>query len=41
MSSVVEVRNLTKSYGSVMAVNQVSFSIDARKIPRIAQRGCS
>lgn len=32
MSSVVEVRNLTKSYGSVMAVNQVSFSIDARKI---------
>jgi len=29
MSSVVEVRNLTKSYGSVMAVNQVSFSIEA------------
>jgi len=32
MSSVVEVRNLTKSYGSVMAVNQVSFSIEAGKI---------
>jgi ABC-2 type transport system ATP-binding protein len=32
MSSVIEVRNLTKSYGSVMAVNQVSFSIEAGKI---------
>jgi len=32
MSKVVEVRNLTKSYGSVMAVNQVSFSIEAGKI---------
>lgn len=32
MSNVVEVRNLTKSYGSVMAVNQVSFSIEAGKI---------
>jgi ABC-2 type transport system ATP-binding protein len=32
MSSVVEVRNLTKSYGSVMAVNQVSFSIETGKI---------
>ncbi len=32
MSKVVEVRQLTKSYGSVMAVNQVSFSIEAGKI---------
>jgi ABC-2 type transport system ATP-binding protein len=32
MSDVVEVRNLTKSYGSVMAVNRVSFSIEAGKI---------
>ncbi|HKV01827.1 MAG TPA: ATP-binding cassette domain-containing protein, partial [Ktedonobacteraceae bacterium] len=32
MSKVVEVRNLTKSYGSVLAVNQVSFSIEAGKI---------
>ncbi len=32
MSKVVEVRQLTKSYGSVLAVNQVSFSIEANKI---------
>ena len=32
MSEVVEVRNLIKSYGSVLAVNRVSFSIDAGKI---------
>ena len=32
MSTVVEVSHLTKSYGSVMAVNQVSFSIEAGKI---------
>ena len=32
MSKVVEVRQLTKSYGNVMAVNQVSFSIEAGKI---------
>ena len=32
MSNVVEVRQLTKSYGSVLAVNQVSFSIEAGKI---------
>jgi ABC-2 type transport system ATP-binding protein len=32
MSKVVEVRNLTKSYGGVLAVNQVSFSIEANKI---------
>jgi len=32
MSTVVEVRQLTKSYGSVLAVNQVSFSIEAGKI---------
>ena len=32
MSNIVEVRNLTKSYGSVMAVNQVSFSIETGKI---------
>jgi len=32
MNNVVEVRKLTKSYGSVLAVNQVSFSIEAGKI---------
>ncbi len=32
MSNVVEVRQLTKSYGNVTAVNQVSFSIEANKI---------
>lgn len=32
MSNVVEVRNLTKSYGRVLAVNQVSFAIEANKI---------
>jgi ABC-2 type transport system ATP-binding protein len=32
MSNVVEVRNLTKSYGNVIAVDQVSFSIEAGKI---------
>ncbi len=32
MSRVVEVSNLTKSFGRVMAVNQVSFSIEAGKI---------
>ncbi len=32
MSNVVEVRNLTKSYGNVTAVDQVSFSIEANKI---------
>src|SRR5436305_13800259 len=32
MSKVLEVRNLTKWYGSVLAVNQVSFSIEAGKI---------
>jgi ABC-2 type transport system ATP-binding protein len=32
MSKVVEVRNLTKSYGSVLAVKQVSFFIEAGKI---------
>lgn len=32
MSKVVEVRNLTRSYGNVLAVNQVSFSIEANKI---------
>jgi hypothetical protein len=32
MSTVVEVRNLTKSYGGVTAVDQVSFSIEAGKI---------
>ncbi len=32
MSKVVEVRQLTKSYGSVLAVDQVSFSIEAEKI---------
>ncbi len=32
MSNVVEVRQLTKSYRNVTAVNQVSFSIQANKI---------
>jgi ABC-2 type transport system ATP-binding protein len=32
MSTVVEVRQLTKSYGGVTAVDQVSFSIEADKI---------
>jgi ABC-2 type transport system ATP-binding protein len=32
MSKVVEVSNLTKSYGNVTAVNQVSFFIEAGKI---------
>lgn len=32
MSKVVEVRKLTKAYGRVLAVNQVSFSIEAGKI---------
>ena len=32
MSNVVEVSHLTKSFGSVLAVNQVSFSIEANKI---------
>jgi len=32
MSSVVEVRQLTKSYGNLTAVDQVSFSIEANKI---------
>lgn len=32
MSNVVEVSKLTKSYGSVMAVNQVSLSIEEGKI---------
>ncbi len=32
MIKVVEVINLTKSYGSVLAVNQVNFSIEAGKI---------
>ena len=32
MNNIVEVRQLTKSYGSVTAVNQVSFSIEAEKI---------
>jgi ABC-2 type transport system ATP-binding protein len=32
MSTVVEVRQLTKSYGRVTAVDQVSFSIEADKI---------
>jgi ABC-2 type transport system ATP-binding protein len=32
MSTVVAVRQLTKSYGSVLAVDQVSFSIEAGKI---------
>ncbi|HLV98374.1 MAG TPA: ABC transporter ATP-binding protein [Ktedonobacterales bacterium] len=32
MSNIVEVRQLTKSYGNVTAVDQVSFSIEAGKI---------
>ncbi|HEY6542368.1 MAG TPA: ABC transporter ATP-binding protein [Ktedonobacteraceae bacterium] len=32
MSRVVEVSNLTKSFGRVVAVNQVSFSLEADKI---------
>ncbi len=32
MSNIVEVRQLTKSYGRVRAVDQVSFSIEAGKI---------
>ena len=32
MSKVVEVRQLTKSYGNITAVNAVSFSIEAGKI---------
>ncbi|MDQ2713852.1 MAG: ABC transporter ATP-binding protein [Chloroflexota bacterium] len=32
MSNVVEVRQLTKSYRNVTAIDQVSFSIDANKI---------
>ncbi len=32
MSNVVEVSQLIKSFGSVLAVNQVSFSIEANKI---------
>ncbi|MEO8973279.1 MAG: ABC transporter ATP-binding protein [Ktedonobacteraceae bacterium] len=32
MSNVVEVRQLTKSYGNVTAVNAVTFSIEANKI---------
>ncbi|RTE01383.1 ATP-binding cassette domain-containing protein, partial [Paenibacillus whitsoniae] len=32
MTNVVEVQNLTKSYGSVTAVDRVSFSIEANKI---------
>lgn len=32
MSNIVEVRQLTKSYRNVTAVNQVSFSIEANKI---------
>jgi len=32
MNRVVEVSNLTKSFGRVVAVNQVSFSIEAGKI---------
>jgi ABC-2 type transport system ATP-binding protein len=32
MNNVVEVRKLTKSFGRVVAVNQVSFSIEAGKI---------
>ncbi len=32
MSAVVEVRQLTKSYGRVVAVDHVSFSIEANKI---------
>ncbi|HEV7127695.1 MAG TPA: ABC transporter ATP-binding protein [Ktedonobacterales bacterium] len=32
MSTIVEVRQLSKSYGNVTAVNQVSFSIEANQI---------
>lgn len=32
MNSVVEVRNLTKSYGKVVAVDNVSFTLEADKI---------
>jgi ABC-2 type transport system ATP-binding protein len=32
MSKIVEVRQLSKSYGNVTAVNQVSFSIEANQI---------
>ncbi|MGG1552904.1 ABC transporter ATP-binding protein [Paenibacillus ferrarius] len=32
MTNVVEVQNLTKSYGSVTAVDRVSFAIEANKI---------
>ncbi|HEV2580930.1 MAG TPA: hypothetical protein VGT44_08765 [Ktedonobacteraceae bacterium] len=32
MNRVVEVSNLTKSFGRVVAVDQVSFSIEAGKI---------
>jgi ABC-2 type transport system ATP-binding protein len=32
MSNIVEVRNLTKTYGNVTAVNQLSLSIEADKI---------
>ena len=32
MSNIVEIHRLTKSYGSVMAVNDVSFSLEANKI---------
>ncbi|MEW9700992.1 ABC transporter ATP-binding protein [Paenibacillus sp. SI8] len=32
MASIVDVRNLTKSYGEVTAVDQVSFTIEANKI---------
>jgi ABC-2 type transport system ATP-binding protein len=32
MSTVVEVQQLTKSYGSVMAVHQVSFAIEAGRV---------
>ncbi|HEY7355672.1 MAG TPA: ABC transporter ATP-binding protein [Ktedonobacterales bacterium] len=32
MSNIVEIHRLTKSYGSVIAVNDVSFSVEANKI---------
>jgi ABC-2 type transport system ATP-binding protein len=32
MSNVIEIHRLTKSYGSVTAVNDVSFSVEANKI---------
>ncbi len=32
MSKIVEVRDLTKSFGHVTAVNQVSFSVEAEKV---------